>query len=109
MDSFLLGGLPVLSLICCSGWWWGVCSSDVMEEVGESRPQVMDFRLVLMRLLMIFSGWGMFPCYMDNMHFGSESYPCWSGYLVEGGIAVGGGRGERLYRMLPAYMLCDVD
>ncbi len=71
-------------------WVVGVRGADVMEGGGQSRPQMMDFGLVLLRL--------------DERYFALDFYP-WSCDSI-GGVTLGAGWAERLCRMLSACMLC---
>jgi hypothetical protein len=98
MDAFLGLGLG-LGLGWVTGvvsdllhWVVGIRGADVMEGDGQSRPQVMDFGLVLLRFLMICGGQGMFPHYMDERYFALDFYP-WSCDLIDG-VTLGAGQAE---------------
>ncbi len=103
MDAFLRWVTGVVSDLLF--WVVGIRGADALEGGGQTRPQVMDFGLVVLRFLMIGCGRDMFPHYEDAKYFSSDFYP-WSVDSIGGVVTLGAGWAERLRRMLSLYMLC---
>ena len=77
-------------------WVVGVWSLAV--DGSGSPPQVMGFASVLMRLLLICGGSGVFPLSM------AEKY--WPLYCSPAGVRYDEGLAERLQRWFLSFMLC---
>ena len=103
MDAFLGWVTGIVSDLLF--WVVGVHGADALEGGGQTRPQVMDFWLVLLRFLMICGGRDMFPHYVDEKEYFSSDFNPWSVDSI-GGVTLGAGRAERLRQMLSSYVLC---
>jgi hypothetical protein len=95
------------SMVGSLGWVTGVVADlfnwvvGVWSSVGDgagSHLQVMEFASVLMRLLLVCSGSGVFP-----LHFADKYWPC---YQSPAGVQYDAGLAERLQGRFLSFMLC---